>query len=100
MKSIFKIFSVGSFSDGSGSRYMTTIPTHKDAVEFLDGRLGVMGGTCSWDKEKMHYGAYWIRKEKTSKKEWEKLNNEYIRYKTLKECLTEDDIDLIIQFNR
>ena len=98
MKEQFEIWSVESFSDGSGRSFWFSVPTHKDAVEILDGRLGVMGRTCEWTPDKMSYSDYWIKPVKVSSKEWTKLKKDWTEFQALKKKQTSRELELVAMF--
>lgn len=98
MKSAFEIWSVGSFSDGSGRSYWYSVPTHEDAVAVLDGRRGVMGRDCVWDDSKMNYNDYWIVEEKISKTKHEQLVKDWEIFKGIRNKLSEEEIAVLVKF--
>lgn len=90
----------GTSSDGRESRYITTVPTHQDAFEFLDGRGNCVEAPATWSADRMSYGAYTIRVQKVSAKEHDKLCKGYARFKELTKNFTREDLKSIALFNR
>lgn len=75
MKYKYEVWCDGSLNDGSGgSHFLAEFPIRELAIDFLDGRKGVQGVACSWNKSKTKYGPYRIYQEKVTEEEWDKLS--------------------------
>ena len=88
----------GTSSDGRERRYITTVPTHQDAFEFLDGRGNCVEAPATWSADRMSYGAYTIRVQKVSAKEHAKLCKDYARFKELTKGFTREDLSILGEF--
>lgn len=92
----------GTSCDGTERHFVIELPSHEDAIKFLDGRPNCVECTPTWSKDKMRYGGYSISKDKCSKKEFERLQKDYDAYQKLQERLklTKKERELINRFDQ